>query len=203
MDYKLIKKEEILTSMLINWIDKMEFLDNDIKVMLLRLSMDLLYKDKKLRYNIDKEELNRSLDGLGLKAENKKEIVCTLIDFSEEVLPIGSVVVLKEDFVKSENGKEIKIIITNRFLCNEKAGIYFTYSGAIYPSGMLIDNKLINFNKECIEKICHIGLKDEDEENYVLAAKNDVIINRNMHSVTLASKEQLKILDEEIKKQEE
>ena len=74
-----------------------------------------------------------------------------------ELLPIGSVVQLK-------NG-QVKIMIINRYpLYDNKGEIgYLDYSGCVYPFGMT-DNQACFFNQEDIEKIWFEGDIDESEE---------------------------------------
>ena len=73
-----------------------------------------------------------------------------------ELLPIGSVVQLK-------NG-QVKIMIINRYpLYDNKGEIgYLDYSGCVYPFGMT-DNQACFFNQEDIEKIWFEGYIDESE----------------------------------------
>jgi len=74
-----------------------------------------------------------------------------------ELLPIGSVVQLK-------NG-QVKIMIINRYpLYDNKGEIgYLDYSGCVYPFGMT-DNQACFFNNEDIEKVWFEGYIDESEE---------------------------------------
>ena len=77
----------------------------------------------------------------------------------EKYLPIGTVVTLK-------NGRK-KIMITG--FCTmtevEKEKVY-DYSGCLYPEGYLKSNQFLLFNHEQIDKICHLGLIDEDEKKF-------------------------------------
>ena len=196
-------KKNLIASILIKWIDNMDFLNNEGKASLSKFSVNELAKDTEpLSCSIDKTRLSDHLDTLNLDEENKKKIVCKLTGFGEELLPIGSVVSLKNEVLERDGEGEIKIMINNRLLCNDKAGVYFTYSGVIFPSGNQIENNNLYFNKECIKEVCHYGLKDEDEEKFILLLKNEVIFNRNLHSVINADKSELEILNNEALKKE-
>jgi len=74
-----------------------------------------------------------------------------------EILPIGSVVQLK-------NG-DVKLMIINRAPLYNQEGVigYFDYSGCIYPGGK-VEEQVYFFNNENIEKVYFVGYKDEQEE---------------------------------------
>ena len=76
-----------------------------------------------------------------------------------ELLPIGSVVQLK-------NG-QVKIMIINRYpLYDNKGEIgYLDYSGCVYPFGMT-DNQACFFNQEDIDEVVFEGYKDDDEKRF-------------------------------------
>ncbi|MEN1967638.1 DUF4176 domain-containing protein [Lentibacillus sp. N15] len=74
-----------------------------------------------------------------------------------EILPIGSVVRLK-------NG-EVKLMILNRAPLYNKDGVigYFDYSACVYPAGK-VEEQVYFFNDENIEEVYFEGYKDEQEE---------------------------------------
>ncbi|GAB3799614.1 DUF4176 domain-containing protein [Virgibacillus kimchii] len=74
-----------------------------------------------------------------------------------EILPIGSVVKLK-------NG-EVKLMIINRAPLYNRDGVigYFDYSACIYPNGK-VEEQVYFFNDENIEKVYFKGYIDEQEE---------------------------------------
>ncbi|HEO1316859.1 TPA: DUF4176 domain-containing protein [Streptococcus agalactiae] len=74
----------------------------------------------------------------------------------EKILPIGSVITLK-------NGS-LKVMIIARYpLYKYKNRIgYFDYSGCIFPSGVT-DNQTYFFNNDDIEKVWFTGYIDENE----------------------------------------
>ncbi|MFD2655183.1 DUF4176 domain-containing protein [Gracilibacillus thailandensis] len=74
-----------------------------------------------------------------------------------EILPIGSVVQLK-------NG-DIKLMILNRAPLYNQDGVigYFDYSACIYPAGK-IEDQVYFFNNENIEKIYFKGYVDDQEK---------------------------------------
>ncbi len=78
---------------------------------------------------------------------------------NEKYLPIGTVVLLKE-------GKK-KLMITG-FLytpSNELNKVY-DYCGCLYPEGVLTLDKTILFNHDQIDRIFHMGMKDEEGEKF-------------------------------------
>lgn len=78
------------------------------------------------------------------------------------MLPIGSIVYLNEG--------TSKIMILNRgpILPSEESedeGIWYDYSGCIYPQG-LDPNNVLYFNEENIDEIVFEGFKDGEEERF-------------------------------------
>lgn len=76
------------------------------------------------------------------------------------VLPIGSVVRLKNEI--------IKLMILNRAPLYNKDGVigYFDYSGCIYPTGSIEEGAYF-FNHENIEEIYFEGYKNVQEEQFL------------------------------------
>lgn len=79
---------------------------------------------------------------------------------TDKFLPVGTVVLLK--------GANKRLMITG--FCTipssaEEKKVY-DYSGCLFPEGILTSDKTALFNHDMIEKIYHLGLKDEEEENF-------------------------------------
>lgn len=196
--------EQISMAMIIKWIDKMDFLKKQEKALLLKISF-LLIKNRGELYKIydeinneDKHFLIFNDEKLELSLENKKMIVSTLIDFSEDILPLGSVVILNNQELKDVEGRNLRIIITKRFLFNEKSRFYFTYSGTIYPIGTINGDKLLHFTGESIKEVVYKGYSDEFDLSYVLETKNELNLNKNIHSVIFANIKEKKAFENEI-----
>ncbi len=81
----------------------------------------------------------------------------------QELLPIGSVVLLK--------GAEAKLMITGRIVCNEKMDQIYDYVGVLYPIGVTGNEHQYFFNRDAIELPFFIGYQDEEELEY----RNDVL----------------------------
>ena len=86
---------------------------------------------------------------------------------NEELLPVGSVVYLKEGV--------LKLIITARGQLvqldeSDEKPTYFDYLGNLYPQGYDVDNRYY-FNQEQIEKVVFSGYSDEEEERYQTVLK--------------------------------
>jgi len=77
----------------------------------------------------------------------------------EKVLPIGSIVYLKE-------GSQ-KLMIMNRGaqIKREEEAQVFDYSGCLYPVG-LVAEQVLYFNAENIDKVLFEGFSDEDETRF-------------------------------------
>lgn len=86
-------------------------------------------------------------------------------NIGEKYLPIGTVVMLK--------GGKKRVMITGFCAISEqnKEKIW-DYSGCMYPEGFLDSKQTGLFDHEQIEKIYHIGLIDEEEEEFKNKMKN-------------------------------
>ena len=80
----------------------------------------------------------------------------------QELLPIGSVVLLK--------GAQTKLMITGRIVTDEKMEEIYDYVGVIYPIGASGDSEQYFFNRDAIELPFFIGYQDEEE----LELRNEV-----------------------------
>lgn len=147
-----------------------------------------------LRLLLEDEEIE-------LNEEDMLEMIHSAIDILETILPLGSVVTLKQEY-SERDGQEVvqnqKIIITQRFLSIENEKVYFPYAGAIYPLGNLEGSQVIYFTTALIDQIVHIGYQDEDENQVVYLYKNEYIVEKNMHSYGFASEEEIKVLQERV-----
>ncbi len=77
----------------------------------------------------------------------------------DKFLPIGSVVLLK--------GGSKRIMI-NGYLCTEegKPEETYDYCGCLFPEGFITMNSNLLFNHDQIEKVDHLGLIDEEEQEF-------------------------------------
>lgn len=86
----------------------------------------------------------------------------------EKFLPIGTVVLLK--------GATKRVMITG--FCGVEEGKddkMWDYSGCLYPEGFLSSDQTCLFDHDQIEKIYHMGLKDDDEEREYKKELNDLL----------------------------
>lgn len=77
----------------------------------------------------------------------------------KKYLPIGTVCTI------SEYNKPVMIIGYFSIVYNGNVKMY-DYKACDYPEGMLLDNKQISFNQERIIDVLHIGLKNNQYENF-------------------------------------
>ena len=83
----------------------------------------------------------------------------------KDLLPIGSVVVLK--------GGNVKLMITGRIISDDKLNEIYDYVGCVYPIGITAEDEQYFFNRDGIETTLFIGFQDEDE----LMLRNEVFNN--------------------------
>ena len=131
-----------------------------------------------------------------------KEIVAGMIDILETILPLGTVVDLKKEFLQKNiqisDIQNIRIIITHRFLYQENDKAYFPYAGVVYPVGMFDGNKLINFTPAMIDTVVHKGYSDAQEEAYVYMMKQELILEEGMHSYGFSTEEEQRTLQRRV-----
>ncbi len=95
-------------------------------------------------------------------------------DIGKKYLPIGTVVLLK--------GGTKRAMITG--FCSIEEGnqnVMYDYNGCMYPEGFLQSNQTFLFNHDQIEKICYMGLADDNEEKEFKKNLNKILktINEN------------------------
>lgn len=74
-------------------------------------------------------------------------------------LPIGTVVLLK--------GAKKRLMITGFCSFDEgKKDKAYDYTGCLYPEGIISSKQMALFNHSQIEKVYHIGLRDEEEKQF-------------------------------------
>lgn len=77
-----------------------------------------------------------------------------------DLLPLGSIVYLKEGTVK------IVIVGRGTVIEDDQGEFYTDYLGFVYPSGFEPDDGIF-FNKEDIDKVLFKGYVDDDEERFL------------------------------------
>ena len=126
--------------------------------------------------------------------EQMKEFLERMTGIFEDVLPLGSVVELKMDFLKKtlplDDVEYVRVVIVQRYVDESPEGFYYPYAGALYPVGNPGTAKLLEFTPSLIEKIVSKGYSDEQEEAYVFLMKKELMLERGLHSMGFADKEQ-------------
>lgn len=206
MDFELATKE-----ILVKWLAKLSFLGKEQKRLLFevgciyRNNIEFLYQiygaiatdQKQLKdevHNItykcegDDHVLVYRGEDLVFTEEQLKTILIGIIDIMEEILPLGSVVDLKKDFLKDilaniDKVEQVRVVIIDRFLHRKDEKSYFTYAGVLYPIGILKQQEHLNFTSALIEQVVQKGYSDKQEEAYVFLMKNELILENGMHSI--------------------
>jgi hypothetical protein len=115
-------------------------------------------------------------------------------DALQDYLPLGSVVDLKQEpfsevFTKG-TPENIRIVITQRFVCVPETSTFYHYGGIIYPLGMPDGQRMLYFTHPLIDEVAHVGFTDEMEAAFVFGTKDALVIENNYHSVAFSSGEE-------------
>ena len=126
-----------------------------------------------------------------------------LISIFEDVLPLGSVVDLKKEFLEEtiplEDVEQVRVVIVMRYVGESPEGFYYPYAGTLYPIGIPGSRKLIEFTPSLIEKVVRYGYADEQEDAYVYLMKQELMLERKLHSMGFADKKEREAYQEYLK----
>ena len=218
-----LNKRELIQKLTEDWCAEINFLTPEEKENLIKLSVKLYRTDYKVLYNIyevimkneDKYEneiisLDKTNGRYTLKFMNKaigefeldniKKIIIGLIDILEDILPLGSVVRIKKEYLsrmlQGEEVENVDIVIVNRFIFHNGSNIYVPYAGIPYPTGFVGNANGILFTPSLIEKVLHKGYKDDQDAAYSYLVKNELIVEKKMHSLGFANDEEVEKFNE-------
>ncbi|MFI3201966.1 MAG: DUF4176 domain-containing protein [Eubacteriales bacterium] len=153
---------------------------------------DYLDSAKGIEYQIVADEDVLMCHGKRVVFKHKEllELLAVLCDLVEEILPVGSVVVLKKEFLTKipgiENVDQFRLVITNRFLLNNES-TFHTYAGSAYPISNFNGKEVMCFSKSLIDQVVFLGFSDEQEEAYVSLMKYELIMEKGKHSAGLSA----------------
>ncbi|MBE6047605.1 MAG: DUF4176 domain-containing protein [Clostridium sp.] len=220
-----INKKQLVIDLLKRFTSNLNYLEEDDKKSINKLGVNLYGGDLKQLYEINECLVNGTEDYkdrlvsykkendkykliikdyiLELSFEEIKEIVIGLIDILDDILPLGTVVKLKKEYIhKFLNNNEIEeaeVVIVNRFIFKNEINAYFPYAGVIYPLGFVGSSNAIQFSSALIDDVIHRGYSDEKDDVYTFLLKNELIIDKKMHSFGFASEEERNKYNELIK----
>ena len=83
---------------------------------------------------------------------------------NRDLLPIGSVVLLKEG--------EKRLMICGRIQAKGGENTVYDYSACLYPEGIMSSDSMYFFNHEAIEEIFFRGYEDEEGQAFTNFLKN-------------------------------
>lgn len=116
--------------------------------------------------------------------EEWKKIIGKGIAFLEELLPLGSVVVLKKEYLQSrlsgvERPDAFRLVITDRYL-SLTGHSYFPYGGVPYPTGDMGTQRKLLFSPALIADVLSRGYSDEQEAEYQYRMKREYLLDKDM-----------------------
>lgn len=206
MSQDILNYDQQLSRLLIKWIDTFDTFTDDEKILLFEMAYknrhnnNSLYglfvsikqgkekyidKDCTVEYNLVNDQCQLIQEGKSvlLRKERALHLLSGFLELLDEILPIGSVVTLKN--IKDDTTDEIPlIIITHRFVLQKDMSSYFTYAGVPYPVGEMKDNKVLHFTTQSIENNIFRGYSNDIDLAYVLMMKEQIILERKVHSIS-------------------
>lgn len=90
----------------------------------------------------------------------------------KELLPIGSVVLLKE-------GQKKLMIVGMKPTTEHNPDIIYDYIGVLYPEGYLSSEYFFMFNHKDINDIIFTGYDNPERENFIDLIENEYKMNSN------------------------
>lgn len=216
-------REELL-KLFSDYLEDADYLDKQQQLMLIQLAMEgekilpfwyacykcinqLIEKAELQEYQLsfyikDKCYLIWNNQKLILEQDSTRELIAHYIDIFEPIYPLGTVVELSLDFSKFLNLKNqnqrVKVVIVERFVATNTKESYFPYVGIVYPVGMLGHGKCVQFTRELINSVVHMGYQDAMEDTYVLLMKKELILDNNAVSFGFVEQSRVDELKEKI-----
>lgn len=121
-----------------------------------------------------------------------EEFLERMIGIFEEVLPLGSVVELKRELLQEvfppAEVDKVRVVIVQRYVAEDPEEGYYPYAGTLYPTGIPGSRKQIAFTPFLIDRVLSRGYTDEQEEAYVFLMKQELFLERGLHSVGFRGK---------------
>jgi len=214
-----IDDKELTNKLLIKWLDKLAYLSDMKRQRIYNMASNYYYNNTSFLLKINTAIVNEEkycsdndVSSVIYERENDihiliynddrmeftylqiKEIISGMIDLLEKIHPLGTVVQLKNQFLKNiiadNKIEDARFVIINRFMFHNEIKTYFQYAGVVYPLGMVGVGKAIQFTTELIEKVVHEGYSDEQEEAYVYLLKKELVIDKKMHSFGFSTKDE-------------
>jgi hypothetical protein len=135
---------------------------------------------------------------LWLKKDDFFLYVELLSDVFLPALPLGSCVRLKAGAFSGLPGMpgdyEPEAVVVDRYLAVPEAGIYFPYTGVVYPLGAFGTERKIHFGPQLVEEVLHSGFSDEREEAFIELMKEEYILDRGLRSMGFAGEQEAEAL---------
>ncbi|EMQ2590229.1 DUF4176 domain-containing protein [Listeria monocytogenes] len=118
------------------------------------------------------------------------KIIGRAINVLEPLLPLGSVVKLREEmFPNTEEIREAEFVVLQRYIQVDNLQTYLPYGLGINPFGITDEGKILYAVPSLIKEVIHYGYQDEKELRYEHAMRIECNIKKEYQSVAFASLE--------------
>lgn len=138
-----------------------------------------------IQYTLDKDYCILQYGGMSLKLQKHVTMLLLsgILELTDQLLPLGSVVTLNNNF-NLNNKEKPYYIITHRFIVQDDMSGYFSYAGVPYPFGEMKDNRLLHFTIPAIDKVIFRGFSDDSDQAFILLMKENLLLRLKVHSVS-------------------
>lgn len=223
----ILDDEDLKEKLLIEWIESLHDFDNSYKTFIYKLGK--IYRNElTFLYSINatiingKEEIIDSKKGVRYKKSDKgctitikdkemefstkdaKSIISGLINICEDILPVGSVVKLKnnylKNFIQNSGLQDVEVVIISKYIFLNSLKTYYEYGAVAYPVGKIGKEKCIYFTSALIDEVLFRGYETEKDNVYNYLMKNELIVQKEMRSIGFVSED---VRDEFLKKMKE
>ena len=167
---------------------------------------DLYDTNRNISYKKAEKNIYATGKSFAFKIEegNMLKIIEGMAELLIPLIPLGTIVDLKKDHLSdtfdTEQIRNLRFMVDYRYSYYEESKIYLPYGGVVYPLGHLSDEKILYFSPLLIEKVVHMGYKDEMEEAYEVEMKSELILRKRMKSVVFASHDEKEQFEKLMKK---
>ena len=141
----------------------------------------------------DEVQLRMSHDTITLGTGDFLKLIANTLDITEKVLPQGSIVTLKSEFMQNLGDpiaiSKLKFIVIDRYIKSNSEKYFFDYSIISYPVGAFGNDISMKITPNLIKNVLHEGYTSDEEKLYVELQKDELLIENDYQSISYCKKD--------------